>query len=178
MNKFQKFVEKLIYSFGFNGSFYNIAKEIEVLKQNLPANYLHREIVDIGCGDGSISLKLIPILQPKSFIGIDLYSSLVKRASAKGLTALVKDAENDPLTGDLGILWGVLHHFTNPVATLQKLNREFRSLIIRESINPSRLWELGHKFDKQQLLKVFEKAKITPTKILDTQEKSLIIFIN
>lgn len=73
---------------------------------------------------------------------------------------------------------GVLHHFTNPVATLQKLNREFRSLIIRESINPNRLWELGHKFDKQELLKVFEKAKITPTKILDTQEKSLIIFIN
>ncbi len=178
MNKFQKFIEKLVYSFGFNGSFYNIAKELEVLKQNLPANYLHREIVDIGCGDGSISLKLIPILQPKSFVGIDLYDSLVKRASAKGLTALVKDAENDPLAGDLGILWGVLHHFLDPVATLQKLTREFRSLLIRESINSTRIWELGHKFNRQQLLQVLDKAKIVPTKILDTQEKSLIIFVN
>ena len=147
------------------------------LQKNLPKNYLNRHVTDIGCGDGKISLKLIPILKPKSFIGIDLSKSLIKFAKKRGINAKVLNIENQKISGDVGILWGVLHHLDNPIQTLKKLKKDFNSLIIRESINKKRLLELGHKFNRHELMKIFKKSDTSIVQTIEVKSNGVLIIL-
>jgi len=171
-----KIIEKLMYSFGINISGYNVKRELDYLHKNLPDMCKNRDVVDIGCGDGKISLKLIPILKPKSFLGIDLSKSLIKSAKKRGINAKVLNIENQEISGDLGIIWGVLHHLNNPIETLKKLKKSFNGLIIRESIDEKRLFELGHKLNRDKLIEMLEESDIDIIKIIEIKDnKSLII---
>lgn len=173
-----KIVEKLLYSFGINFSAYDVPAELDILKKNLPKKFLKRNVIDIGCGDGKVSLMIKEILQPKSFIGIDLSKSLIMSARKRGLNARNLDVEKQNISGDLGILWGVLHHFDNPVKTLQKINENFNSLIIRESINDKRMFELGHKFNREKLIGILVDSGIKNEHVAESDKnKSLIIFV-
>lgn len=171
-----KTIEKLMYSFGINISAYNVKRELDYLHKNLLDTYKNRDIVDIGCGNGKISLKLIPILKSKSFLGIDISRSLIKSAKRRGINANLLNIEDQEISGDLGIMWGVLHHLNNPIETLKKLKKNFNSLIIRESINEKRLFELGHKLNRDKLMKMLEESDIDIVKIIEIKDnKSLII---
>lgn len=171
-----KIIEKIIYAFGINGSFYNVENELIALQSNLPNNFRNRDVVDIGCGDGKISLKLIPILQPKSFKGVDASRSLVKTAQINGVSAITLDVEKQTLSGDLGILWGVLHHFENPAQTLKKLCKEFNSFVIRESIDDKRIFELGHKLSRNKLMNIFKEAQLEPARVVEIKDNKSVIF--
>ena len=84
-------------------------------------------------------------------------------------------------SGDLGILWGVIHHLNNPETTLKKLIENFNSLIIREPLNRNRLFESGKRYEKKELLDIFSKVGINLKKcpiIKTPKEKSLIIFFD
>jgi len=171
-----KIIEKLMYSFGINISGYNVKRELDYLHKNLPDMCKNRDVVDIGCGDGKIILKLIPILKPKSFLGIDLSKSLIKSAKKRGINAKVLNIENQEISGDLGIILGVLHHLNNPIETLKKLKKSFNGLIIRESIDEKRLFELGHKLNRDKLIEMLEESDIDIIKIIEIKDnKSLII---
>lgn len=173
-----KIFEKIIYAFGISGSFYNVRKELCLLQSNLPKEFINRDVLDIGCGDGKISLKLKEILHPTSFRGVDASRHLVRSAKKWGLSVTIFDVETQPLQGDLGIMWGVLHHFQSPSQTLKKLCKEFNSLIIRESIDDKRIFELGNKLNKNVLMNIINEAQLTPIKIVDIKEnKSIILFI-
>lgn len=172
-----KFTEKVFYSLGFNLSGYNVDLEIDCLKNNLPQQFKNRSVIDLGCGDGRVSLKLKGALQPKEYLGIDLYPSLVKSAQKKGIKAQVADLANDEIRGDLGILWGVLHHLKEPVSVLKKLNNNFNNLIIRESIDEKRVFEVGEKFNKKKLMGILKQSKVEIEKIVKIPEnKSVIVF--
>jgi 2-polyprenyl-3-methyl-5-hydroxy-6-metoxy-1,4-benzoquinol methylase len=178
MFKMNKLFEKLFYSFGINLSGYDVDLEIEYLKNNLPQGFKNRSVTDLGCGDGRVSLKLKQILAPKKFTGIDLYPSLVKSAKNKGLKAKVGDLTKDEIKGDLGILWGVVHHLQDPTPVLKKLNNNFNNLIIRESIDQSRVIEVGDKFNKESLMNIFNQAGVEIKKIVEIpQNKTIIVFI-
>lgn len=171
-----KIIEKLMYCFGINISAYNVKRELDYLHKNLPDTYKNRDVVDIGCGDGKISLKLITILKPKSFFGIDISKSLTKSAKKRGINVKVLNIENQEISGDLGILWGVLHHLNNPIETLKKLKKNFNGLIIRESIDEKRLFEIGYKLNRDKLMKILEESDINIIKIIEVKDnKSLII---
>lgn len=171
-----KTIEKLMYSFGINISAYNVKRELDYLHKNLLDTYKNRDVVDIGCGSGKISLKLIPILKSKSFLGIDISRSLIKSAKKRGINANLLNIENQEISGDLGIMWGVLHHLNNPTETLKKLKKNFNGLIIRESINEKRLFELGHKLNRDKLMKMLEESNNDIVKIIEIKDnKSLII---
>ena len=171
-----KNIEKILYNTGINISAYNIDRELNYLERNLPSTHTNRNVVDIGCGDGKTSLKLIPIIKPKSFTGVDVSNQLIKTAKKRGIDASVLDIETQELKGDLGIMWGVLHHLSNPVKTLKKLKNNFNNLIIRESINEKRLIEVGNKLSQKKLLKTLERAEIKIAKIIEIKtNKSLII---
>ncbi len=88
-----KIIEKIIYAFWINWSFYDIDKELNYLKNNITNNFLYRDVIDIGCWDGKISLKLIQVLKPKSFKWIDASKSLVKNAQKNWIQATVLDVE-------------------------------------------------------------------------------------
>jgi len=171
-----KLVEKIMYSLGINFPAYNVSRELDLLQKNIPDDFLQRDVVDIGCGDGRLSLKLKQILKPKFFLGIDLSKSLIKSARKRGLNAKVLNIESQTYSGDIGILWGVLHHFNNPVSTLKKINREFHSLIIRESIDDKRLIELGRKMNRKKIMKILSSSSVKIRKIIEVRKnKSLII---
>lgn len=172
-----KLVEQILYNTGINISCYNIAGELKLLKENLDSELLGRDITDIGCGDGAVSLKLMEILKPQSFKGVDVSPALVRTAKKRGVDAHVLDVGKESLTGDVGILWGVLHHFVNPTETLQKLSHNFNCLIIRESTDSNRLFELGHRLSKKELTEIFEKAGVAVIKTLETPNSKSIIVI-
>ncbi len=176
MNQLTKFFESVFYGFGFNFSGYNVTQELELLGQHLPSTFCHRRLTDIGCGDGTITHRLIPILKPKSTLGLDLYPSLVHRAISRGLDARVVDVENQPPGGDLGVLWGVVHHFLSPQKTLATLSHNFKSLLIRESIDTSRFFESGHRFSQKELTSLI-KSVSSKAQFIYTPQKSVLIFI-
>ncbi len=176
----RKSLEKALYSLGINISFYDTAKELSFLEQNLPASFKSRDIIDIGCGDGVVTLKLKKILEPNTIKGIDSSKRLVHSAIKKQLNAEIFDIENQEIKGDLGILWGVLHHFSDPEKTVRKIKKSFKSLVIREPIDEKRIFELGTRMNKEKLFNLLAKAEIDlkKCKIFELAEtKCLIIFI-
>lgn len=176
----KKSLEKALYSLGINISFYDTAKELNFLEQNLPASFKSRDIIDIGCGDGVVTLKLKKILEPNTIKGIDSSKRLISSAIKKNINAEIFDIENQEIEGDLGILWGVLHHFSDPEKTVKKIKTSFKSLIIREPIDEKRIFELGTRMNKEKLLNLLAKAEIDlkKCKIFEqTETKGLIIFI-
>jgi SAM-dependent methyltransferase len=177
----RKLIEKILYSVGLNLSAYDVKSELRLLKKNLPDSFKGRRAVDIGCGDGRVSLKINKVIKSKTFQGVDLSPSLIFMAKKRGLDARILDVATQDLSGDLGILWGVVHHFRDPVKTLTKINKNFKSLIIRAPVHEKRICELGHKFDEDQFLKLLSQSKIDRNKckiIRSNSTKSLIIFTN
>ncbi len=177
----KKLIEKIIYSFGINISAYDVEFEIRLLKKKLPPSFYGRDVVDIGCGDGRVSKKLIKVLKPISFKGVDSSSSLITSAKEMGINVEAKDVAKQDLRGDLGVLWGVIHHFEKPDITLKKLYDHFNSLIIRAPVDEKRLCELGHKFNKKEFMEILCQAGIKKEKcqIIEVEKTtSLIIFVN
>lgn len=177
----RKLIEKILYSIGLNLSAYDVKSELKLLKENLPDSFKGRRVIDIGCGDGRVSLKIRRTLEPKTYLGVDLSSSLIFMAKKRGLDASVMDVATQDLSGDLGILWGVIHHFRDPAETLAKINKNFKSLIIRAPVDDKRICELGHKFDEESFLKLLSRSKIDMNKckiIRSENTNSLIIFTN
>lgn len=177
----KKAFQKLIYSIGINVSAYDVDEELRLLKVHLPSDFKKRRVIDIGCGDGKTSLRLKKILKPISFEGVDLSSSLTSTAQKRGLDVKMKDVAEEEIGGDLGILWGVIHHFKEPVKTLRKIYNNFNSLIIRAPIDEKRVCELGQKFDKREFMDILSQAGITPqdqTIVEAHKNKSLIVFVN
>ena len=176
-----KVFEKLAYSFGINLSCYNLKEELRLLKENLPASYSNRDVIDIGCGNGKTSLQLKEILRPKSFKGLELSPSLAEAATQKGIEVENMDVEIESPSGDLGILWGVLHHFENPRETLIQIVKNFNSLIIREPLNKNRAFESGVRYEPQELFDILTIGGIDLKKckhIKTPKEKAIIIFFD
>lgn len=177
----KKTFQKIIYSLGINISAYNVDEEIRLLKAHLPSKFTKRRVVDVGCGDGKTSLKLRKILKPVFFQGVDLSPALISRAQKRGLNAQVKDVSKEEIYGDLGILWGVIHHFNKPVETLRKIYTHFNSLIIRAPVEENRFCELGHKFNKREFLEILSEAGINSQDqiiVKAPKNNSLILFID
>lgn len=176
----KKILEKTLYSFGINISNYDVSKELNLMEKHLPESFRFRNVVDIGCGDGAVTVKLKEILKPNEIKGIDSSDELVKSAIKKKVNAEVLDIEKQKIRGDLGILWGVLHHFNDPEKTIKNIKVNFNSLIIREPVNEKRIFELGHRMNKQKLLDILSGAGIDigKCKIVDLVEtKGLLVFI-
>ena len=174
-----KLFEQLFYKTGFNLSFYNTDTQLDYLKSKLPKSFLSRQVTDIGCGDGKVSLKLKHVLQPAVFTCLDVSPSLVASCRQKGLNAKVVDIEKQMFSGDLGILWGVIHHFSNPISTIKNISQSFNNLIIREPTNHLRLFESGCRYKKTTLLDILSKADVNIINQFSTPDKkAIILFTN
>lgn len=174
-----KFLEKIFYWLFSNHSVYKQRYELRMLEQVLPESFIGRRVIDIGCGNGRTTLKLGKVLEPESLRGVDVHKRLIFSAKHKGLDAEVLNVEKEDLSGDLGVLWSVLHHLKNPAGTLRKLSDNFNSLLIRESIDTKRIFEIGHRFDRQDLMSIISEAGIKDYKVFDLpRTKSLVIVTN
>ena len=140
-------IERLAYFFGNRvviGS--HIKRQLEFLKEKAPPGFKYRQMDDLGCGGGKVTLLLKEIFLPTRLRGFDINPHLVKRARNRVIEAEVKDLEKDMPTGELAVMWGVLHHIEDIESCLRRVKENYALIFIREPIKRSTIkWlELRH----------------------------------
>lgn len=95
------------------------------------------QVLDVGCGPGAVALTIAALLPNASVTALDSSAPLLTRvrhrAEAEGVAHRIHTVEGDldhelPTLPSADLLWAgmVLHHVTQPVATLQRLHRRLR----------------------------------------------------
>jgi SAM-dependent methyltransferase len=154
-------IENLAYFFFGNnviiGS--HIRKQLEFLKQIIPPYFQQRETDDLGCGDGKVTLLLKEIFQPSKLRGFDINPGLVRRARNKGIEAEIINLDENLPTGELAVLWGVLHHLHDKESCLKRVKGNYQLIFIREPIKAGiiRGLELGHTLRKEEIEYLVQK---------------------
>lgn len=154
MSPFTK-IERLAYFFFGNnviiGS--HIRKQLQFLKEIVPPSFQHRQMDDLGCGDGKITLLLKEIFQPRRLRGFDINPGLVRRARDRGVEAEVKNLDDNMPTGELAVMWGVLHHLKDRERCLKRVEENYALIFIREPVKSGviRGLELGHPLRKEEI---------------------------
>ncbi|MFT5711624.1 MAG: trans-aconitate methyltransferase [Glaciecola sp.] len=83
-------------------------------------------ILDLGCGDGSLTEKIKLLCQ--NVLGIDASAEMVLAAKAKGINAVVKDAHNLDFNEQFDGVFSnaALHWMTKPTAVLSGIYRALK----------------------------------------------------
>lgn len=162
-------LEKLLYApFGNNiiiGP--HIKDQLNFLKEILPEEFKEREMYDLGCGDGKVTILLKEIFHPKKVFACDAENSLVKKAKKKGIEAKIVDLEKEIPEGELAVMWGVLHHLKNPKETLERIKNNFQFFFLREPLKKegrgselkiSNILELGRPFHREEIKKMLDEV--------------------
>ena len=131
----------------------HIKRQLEFVRENVPASFLHRKLDDLGCGDGKVTTLLRDIFLPGRLRGFDVNPGLVKRARGRGIDAAVKDLGSDMPSGELGVMWGVLHHLDDPGKCIERIKANYPMVFIREPLRTGRVsWlETGHPLRKEEI---------------------------
>ena len=115
----------------------HVRRQLECLRACLPAHFRGRRMDDLGCGDGKLTALLTGIFEPASVRGFDVNPALVRRARSKGIDARVLDLEMEMPAGDLGVVWGVLHHLRDPAGCLARIRTHYGLVFVREPVRSS-----------------------------------------
>lgn len=148
-------IERLAYFFFGNnliiGS--HIRKQLEFLREIVPPSFQYRQMDDLGCGDGKVTLLLKEIFLPQKLRGFDVDPSLVRRAEGKGIQTEVKNLDNEVPSGELAVMWGVLHHLRDAERCLKKLKENYTFIFIREPVKGGIMGrlELGHPLNREEI---------------------------
>jgi SAM-dependent methyltransferase len=149
-------LEKIAYSFFGNnlviGS--HIKKQLAFLKEIVPAELQQREMDDLGCGDGKVTVLLEKIFQPRKLRGFDINRSLVRRARSRGINAQIIDLNRQVPGGELAVMWGVLHHLHDLESCLCRVKESYPLIFIREPFRTSSMAgiELGYPLRLNEIL--------------------------
>lgn len=141
-------LEDIAYAFFGNnlivGS--HIRKQLAFLKEIVPVELQYREMDDLGCGDGKVTVLLEEVFRPSRLRGFDINPGLVRRARSRGIDADVADMDVGMPGGELAVVWGVLHHLQNFEICLRRLKENYPLVFIREPVRTGFFTglELGH----------------------------------
>jgi SAM-dependent methyltransferase len=127
--------------------------QLDCLREVAPPDFRGRRLDDLGCGDGKLTVFLREILQPERLRGFDINPALVRRARSRGIEARVLDLEEGVPTGELAVLWGVLHHLSDPARCLARVRVNYDCAFIREPIRgaSAACFELGSPLRRRDL---------------------------
>jgi hypothetical protein len=130
-----------------------IKAQIEWLNAQLPPEFKGRALDDLGCGDGKITVRLQKVFQPSRLRGFDVNPGLVGRARTMGIQAEVLDLDARLPSGELAVVWGVLHHLKNTEACLKRISENYPLVFIREPIKNNRIdgFEMGKPLIKSEI---------------------------
>jgi hypothetical protein len=150
-----KRLEDLAYAFFGNNLVIgaHIRRQLAFLKEIVPAEMLYREMDDLGCGDGKVTVLLKEVFQPAVLRGFDIHPGLVRRAEKRGIIAEVADLDKRVPTGELAVVWGVLHHLKDFKSCLRRLKENYPLIFIREPVKTGFFngLELGHPLRLKEL---------------------------
>jgi len=155
-------IERIAYFFLGNNAVIGprVKRRLEFLRGKVPSSFKHRQTDDLGCGDGKITLLLKEIFLPTRLRGFDINPRQVRRAKGRGIEAEVKNLEEDMPTGEIAVMWGVLHHIEDVEGCLKRVKENYALIFIREPIKNGLIkwWgELGHPLRKRELKHLVEK---------------------
>jgi len=87
---------------------------------------LSDSILDVGCGDGSLTAKIKPLCE--NVLGIDASAEMVLAAKARGLNAVVKDAHDLDFNEQFDGVFSnaALHWMTTPKAVISGIYRALK----------------------------------------------------
>ena len=124
----------------------HIRKQLRFLKEIVPTAFQQRQMDDLGCGDGKVTVLLKDIFLPERVRGFDVDPGLVRRARKRGIEAEVRNLNEDMPSGDLAVMWGVLHHLGDRAVCLSKIKERYPLVFIREPLRAGVVkgLELGH----------------------------------
>jgi SAM-dependent methyltransferase len=177
----QKIIEKLAHFFsGYNlviGP--HIRKQLKFVREIIPEGFKHREMDDLGCGDGKVTLLLKDIFLPEKLRAFDINPALVKRAQAKGIQAEVKNLEEEIPNGELAVMWGVLHHLNDMGACLEGIKENYNLIFIREPLKTGNvnLMEMGHPLRQEDIETLF-KEHLPDSQIFYCGNSILIFYVS
>lgn len=100
-----------------------IAKLLEVVS-TLSA----KKLLDIGCGDGSLSLLVQQVSGAKEVFGVEMSALAARQAKSRGIAASRMDIEKSPLpykdrSFDLVLCGDLLEHIFNPSDVINEIRR-------------------------------------------------------
>lgn len=171
-------LESLAYSFFGNNLVIgpHIRKQLAFLKEIVPRHLQYREMDDLGCGDGKVTVLLEEIFQPVRLRGFDINPSLVRRARSRGINAMVSDLDGDMPGGELAVMWGVLHHLRNAEVCLRRLKENYPLIFIREPVRTGffKGLELGHPLELKKLICLINRH--LPDSQIHCCDNSILIF--
>lgn len=130
-----------------------------MLETEVPTAFQQRALDDLGCGDGKITLLLKDVFQPRKLRGFDVNPFLVKRATNKGIIAEVKNLDAGLPTGELAIMWGVLHHLRDRETCLKRIRENYLMAFLREPIKNGAIngLEMGQPLVKEEIETLIQK---------------------
>ena len=130
-----------------------------MLNEKIPDKFKHRELDDLGCGDGKITVLLKEIFEPSRLRGFDVHPGLIQRARSRGIEAEVANLDENLPTGDLAVMWGVLHHLKDRESCLRRISENYPLAFIREPIKNKVIngFEMGQPLIKEEIEKLLKK---------------------
>jgi SAM-dependent methyltransferase len=171
-------LESLAYSFFGNNLVVgpHIKKQLAFLKEIVPRHLQHREMDDLGCGDGKVTILLDEIFQPMKLRAFDINAGLVRRARSRGIDAAVSNLDKDLPGGELAVIWGVLHHLQDVEGCLRRLKENYPLIFIREPVRTGFLkgLELGHPLEPRELIGLINRY--LPESQIHCCDSSILIF--
>jgi len=137
----------------------HIRRQLAFLEEIVPPSWKHRQMDDLGCGDGKVTVLLEAIFQPARLRGFDCDAGLVRRARRRGIDAAVADLDGSMPGGELAVMWGVLHHLQDAAACLRRLKESYPLVFLREPLRGGfDPLELGHPMKKEELTVLVEQC--------------------
>jgi hypothetical protein len=130
-----------------------------MLKSEVPAEFRQRSLDDLGCGDGKVTVLLKEVFEPTQLRGFDVNPSLVRRARGKGVQAEVMNLNEKIPSGELAVIWGVLHHLKDRETCIKRIKDSYSMAFIREPIRNKAIkgFEMGQPLIKEEIETILQK---------------------
>lgn len=130
------------------------------IKSKIPAEFIDKEISDLGCGDGGNTIRIRQIFKPKRLTAYDHNESLLKMARDKGLSVKMFDMNGNLPKGEMATFTFSLHHAHNAAKTLEKAKENFKYIFICEPCLNfyHKLLDAGKPLPRQKWIELFNRV--------------------
>ncbi len=162
----------------FFGCFYNktTGHVFDFIETKVPKDFLGKNISDLGCGDGSNTIRIKKIFKVKSIVGYDHNDYLIKKARDNGLRVEKIDFNGEIPKGEMATLTFSLHHAKDKEKTLKKVVDNFDYIFLCEPILDLYhvLLDAGNPLKKKDWVNLFDK--VLKKYVLYQYKNNLIVF--
>lgn len=146
----------------FFGCSYNAHNQdvFDFIASKAPKKFLGKKICDLGCGDGTNTIRLRSIFRPEAITGYERNDYLIVRARQKRIKTVKYDLNQEIPKGEMASFTFALHHMYDKEGTLQKVKRNFKYVFICEPVMDlyHLLFDAGRPLSRKNWKKLFDKV--------------------